>query len=359
MTPNPFNPASIGGVDFKNRLVLAPMTTYSSHLDGVISEDELPYLAARAEGGFGTVMTAACCVHRSGHAFRGQWSCEDDKFIPSLRSVAEAVQKFGAKAVLQIHHGGRQCPPDLCGEVVSASAIPAERENAVTPRAMTDVEIEDVISSFGQATRRAREAGYDGVEIHGANTYLIQQFVSPHSNRLEDKWGQDRLLFARRVVESVLANAGDMFVGYRFSPEELETPGIRWEQTSDLVEFLCQTDLHNIHVSTYDFRAKGLKGDWDKPALVKVVEKSAGRKPVMGVGGVWTAQDAQELLDMGADFVVVGKAALLQADWPKRILTDEPLKRKIPKGDYAKELIWPAGLAAKAKEVKGWFEFED
>ena len=188
------------GLTLKNRLVVAPMTTYSSYEDGTVRETEPPYLRRRAEGGFGLVMTAACYIHPTGQAFDGQWGCERDDRHPSLKSMADAIHEGGAAAFLQIHHGGRMCPSRLCGRVLSASAVPATRPGAETPEAMSEDEIWTMIEGYAQAARRAVEAGYDGVEIHGANTYLIQQFVSPHSNRRDDEWGQDRLKFSREVT---------------------------------------------------------------------------------------------------------------------------------------------------------------
>ncbi|RYG29858.1 NADH-dependent flavin oxidoreductase, partial [bacterium] len=158
-----------------NPYVLAPMTTYSSQPDGVLSADEEPYLERRAKGGFGTVTTAACAVHPSGKAFIGQWASWSDEFIPSLRRAVEAIRRGNpdALAILQIHHGGRSCPQDLPeGGPIAPSAIPAERPGSSIPREMTAEEIVRSVDDYAQAARRGIEAGFDGVEIHGANTYL-------------------------------------------------------------------------------------------------------------------------------------------------------------------------------------------
>ncbi len=356
-----FAPLSLGRWESRNRLVLAPMTTYSSQEDGVISDDEIPYLRRRAEGGFGIVMTAACCIHPHGKAFDGQWACWTDSYVTSLRKVSSAIQKEGALAVLQIHHGGRACPSRLCGgPPLSASAIPMDRPGAETPQAMTDDEIEDAIFAYGQAARRAREAGFAGVEIHGANTYLPQQFVSPHSNRREDQWGQDRLLFTRRVVEEVLDQVGGQaFVGYRFSAEELEEPGIRWEHTAPLIDLLCTSGLQYLHASLWDYTAKGLKGDWAEPTLVKIAKQVDKRIPLIGVGKIKDQTDAETCLDWGADLVAVGRAALSQPDWPQCVERGEVPKTKIPKTGAGALLTWPKGLEAKAYSVANWFELED
>ncbi len=357
---SPFDPARLGPLEMANRLVVAPMTTYSSRPDGQIAEDEIPYLRRRAEGGFGMVMTAACCVHPSGHAFDGQWHCSDDRFLPSLARVSEAIHEGGSLACLQIHHGGRMCPGRLCGgRPVSASEIAPERPNAEAPRALEADEIEEIIAAFGQAARRAAEAGFDAVEIHGANTYLIQQFVSPHSNRREDEWGQDRLLFPRRVVEAVLEQAaGRAAVGYRFSPEEKEEPGLRWEHSEALIEMLCEMPIDFLHASLWDFRMKGLAGDWPETTLERIVGAAAGRRPVMAAGLIRQREDAEEALALGAGFLAVGRAALSQPDWPRAAQAGR-VRTTIPKEGAGSLLTWPKGLEEKAYTVANWFEIED
>ncbi len=337
------------------------MTTYSSQDDGNISADEIPYLARRAAGGFGIVMTACICVHPRGKAFDGQWAGWDDSFIPSMKLVADAIRAEGALAVLQIHHGGRSAPARLCGDPpLSASAVPHDRPGAEVPRAMTDDEIEEAVYSFGQTARRAIEAGYEGIEIHGANTYLIQQFVSPHSNRREDKWGQDRLLFTKRVVEEVLKQVdGRAFVGYRFSPEELEEPGIRWSDTSALIDYLCSTDLDFIHVSLYDYKMKGLKGDEEEPTLKRIADYTAGRKMLIGVGAVKSKEDAENCLDMGADMVALARTALTQPDFPLAVQRGEAVRTTVPKTGAGELFTWPKGLEKRAYSTPGWFAVED
>lgn len=350
-----------GGLRLRNRLVVAPMTTYSSYDNGRIHEDELAYLRRRAQGGFGMVMTAACYVHPSGHAFPGQWSCAYDEDLPSLRAAAAAIREGGAAAVLQIHHGGRMCPPALCGGTPwSASDIPANRPNAVAPRAMTEADISDIIEAFARAAWRAKEAGFDGVEIHGANTYLLQQFVSPHSNRRDDIWGQDRLRFPLAVTDAVLAAVGkDYPVGYRFSPEEQETPGIRWADTEALVRGLLVRPLAWLHLSVVPFHRTSLNGDFDEPTLTQLARVVEGRVPVIGVGEVRTLADAEACVDLGADLVALGRVAISDPEWPQRVAAGEPPRFCVPANDAARILTLPAGLEAKIYGVPGWFQVEE
>ncbi len=231
-----FSPLTFGnGIELKNRLVMAPMTNYSSNPDGTVTDEEVSYYARRSKG-VSMVITACTYVTPNGKGFHNEFAGDRDEMIPSLTQLAQAIQEQGAKAILQIFHGGRMCPPELVpnGDVVSASAIPAEGEDAPTPHALSELEVEEIIDAFGETTRRAIEAGYDGVEIHGANGYLIQQFFSPHSNRREDRFGgslEKRMTFPLAVVDKVRSIVKEhakspFIVGYRFSPEEPETPGI-------------------------------------------------------------------------------------------------------------------------------------
>jgi 2,4-dienoyl-CoA reductase-like NADH-dependent reductase (Old Yellow Enzyme family) len=334
------------------------MTTYSSNPDGTVSEAELAYLRRRAAGGFGLVVTAASYVHPTGKAFDGQWGCHDDSMLPSLAAAAGVVHGGGALACLQIHHGGRACPSRLCGGGPwSASAIAAEREGAETPEAMTEGQIAETVQAFAEATRRARSAGFDAVEIHGANTYLLQQFVSPHSNRREDAWGTDRLLFASQVVDAVLDAADGMAVGYRFSPEEPHSPGIRWPDTAALIEMLAESPLDYLHLSTWDFRQGSLHGSFDGSTLGHVARAVGGRKPLVGVGKVLSHEDAEECRAAGADLVALGRAALLEPEWPALARAGGPYRTRLPRTGAAESLTWPSGIAERAY-AGSWFELE-
>ena len=356
---DPFASFHLGSLSLRNRLVLAPMTTYASNPDGRIRADELTYLRQRAADGFGLVMTAACYVHLTGHAFWGQWSCATDGMLPSLKSAARAIREGGSKSVLQIHHGGRQCPSAILGHPAWApSPVPSERPNAETPHEMTEEEILEVIESFGLAASRAKQAGFDAVEIHGANTYLLQQFVSPHSNRRTDRWGQDRLLFPQCVIESVRARVGpDYPVGYRFSPEEIETPGIRWSDTAALIEMLCGQGLAWLHVSLRDFRMSSLNGEFEEPTLDRVQMAIAGRTPLIGVGAVKCREDADEALQH-CDLIAVGRASITDPHFVAKITRGEQPKLLVPREDAAEKLVLPRGLADKIYATEGWFPLE-
>jgi 2,4-dienoyl-CoA reductase-like NADH-dependent reductase (Old Yellow Enzyme family) len=357
-----FNPFNHGCLELPNRLALAPMTTYASQSDGTISDDELPYLERRALGGLGMIITAACYVHPSGHAFLGQWGCHEDAMIPSLSRTAEVIHRGGGKAYLQIHHGGRMCNPTLTEnqETISASAVAYPQEGARIPREMTTSEIERTLSDFANAASRAKQAGFDGVEIHGANTYLLQQFVSPQSNLRTDRWNADGLRFPVELTQRVLKAVGDEFpVGYRFSPEEGFDNGITLERTLALLDELIQLNVSYLHLSLREYNQPSLRNSDSEPVLKTIANHINGRTPLIGVGSIKTMQDAEAAMKLGADLVAVGRVAVSEPEFAKKLRTGDQVRTKLPKGDFDEALSIPKGLGTKIRNTPGWFETED
>jgi 2,4-dienoyl-CoA reductase-like NADH-dependent reductase (Old Yellow Enzyme family) len=354
------------GLELKNRVVMAPMTNFSSNEDGTVTDAEVNYYARRS-GGVGMVVTACTYVTPSGKGFPGEFGGDRDEMIPSLRRLAAAIKGKGAKAILQIFHGGRMVPPALVpnADVVSASDIPSDQNPGVTPRPLTEAEVESIIQDFGQATRRAIEAGYDGVEIHGANGYLIQQFFSPHSNRRTDRWGGDvegRLRFPLAVVDEVKRivaehAAGPFIVGYRFSPEEPETPGITMDETLILVDALAEKQLDYLHVSLMDFWSVPKRGADETQSRLAWIQKRAGnRVPIIGVGSIHTPDDAVKALETGVELLALGREIIVEPDWVEKIAEgkESAIKTTLTKDDQDR-LVVPDPLWQAIMNTPGWF----
>lgn len=327
------------GVMLKNRLLMAPMTTCTGYYDGTVTSELVEYYRARA-GSIGTIIVECCFVDNDGLAFPGAIGIDNDEKVAGLAKIAEAIQEKGSKAILQIYHGGRMVDPQLIGgrTPVGPSAVAAPRDGAATPRALSAAEVEAMIGKFGDGVRRAIQAGFDGVEIHGANTYLIQQFYSPNSNQRDDEWGgsrDNRAKFPLAVLDithkMARQYADDAFIiGYRFSPEELEEPGIRFDDTLYLLEKLAARGVDYLHFSL---------GASLRPSIVEtedptpLIEKYCARRsatlaevPVMGVGGVVNAADVTSGLDHGYDLMAVGRACIAYPDWTDRIASGENLE---------------------------------
>ncbi|MDU5982915.1 MAG: NADH-dependent flavin oxidoreductase [Staphylococcus epidermidis] len=317
------------GVEVRNRFVLAPLTHTSSNDDGTISDIELPYIEKRSKD-VGIAINAASNVNDVGKAFPGQPSVAHDSDIEGLKELAQVMKKNGAKAIVQIHHGGAQALPELTpdGDVVAPSAISLKsfgQQEEHDAREMTAEEIEQTIRDFGEATRRAIEAGFDGVEIHGANHYLIHQFVSPYYNRRNDVWA-DNYKFPVAVIDEVVkakkAHAYDDFIiGYRLSPEEAESPGISMEITEELIHQIANKPLDYIHVSLMDVNSVTREGKYKGENRLKLIHQWInGRMPLIGIGSVFTAEDALNAVEnIGVEFVALGREILLDYDFVAKI----------------------------------------
>ncbi|WP_038900250.1 flavocytochrome c [Dickeya dadantii] len=326
------------GVELKNRLLMAPMTTCTGFYDGTVTKELVEYYQVRA-GSIGAVIVECCFIDDKGLAFPGAIGIDNDDKVAGLAKVASAIKEKGSKAILQIYHGGRMVEPKLIGgrSPVGPSAVAAPREGAAVPIALTGEEVEAMIAKFGEGVRRAIEAGFDGVEIHGANTYLIQQFYSPNSNQRTDEWGgsrDNRARFPLAVLEITHQMArqyadASFIIGYRFSPEEIEEPGIRFDDTLYLLEKLAARGLDYLHFSMgYTLRSSIVDTTDPTPLIGKYVamrSDTLAKVPVIGVGGVVNKADADAALEHGYDLVAVGKACIAYPDWTDRLINQQKI----------------------------------
>ena len=305
------------GVTIKNRLVVAPMTHFCSQADGLISDQERTFLSNRA-GDMGMFITAATLVQKDGKAFHGQPEATGEHCLDSLKETAQILQQQGAKAILQIHHGGSKAIDDLLDGLDKISASASEAEHA---REATAKEVEALIASYAQAADLALRAGFDGVEIHGANTYLIQQFYSAQSNRRNDQWGgslENRMRFPLAVIDAVVAvrekhQRDDFIIGYRFSPEEPGDDGLTMTETGALIDALVQKPLQYLHVSLWEFDKKIRRGgDTAQTRMQFIHERINGKLPLIGVGNLFTADQILAAYETGwAEFIALGKTVMI------------------------------------------------
>lgn len=320
------------GLTLKNRVIMAPMTTKLSFYDGKVTQDELAYYHLRS-GEVGAVITAAANVHENGKGWEGEVGVHSDEQLSSLTKLASSIQYNGTKAIIQLFHAGRMTNSSVLKgtQPVSASAVPAERPDSKMPRELQEEEIIEIIESFVQATKRAIKAGFDGVELHGANTYLIQQFFSPHSNRRQDKWGgslEKRFTFINELVRAVLtavdeSDAENFIVGYRFSPEEFEEPGIRLSDTLYLVDQLADKGLDYLHISLRNYEQISISKEYQEKSMLDYIHDTInGRIPLIGVGDVRTKEDAEDVLKR-SEFVALGRALLIDPHWTYKMFNGQ------------------------------------
>ena len=343
---------------------MAPMTTNSAFENGMVTTDELLYYKRRSAG-LGAVITSCAQVMENGK-FAGSFSAASDNRIESLSKLAKTIQSTGAKAILQIFHVGRMgTSSTLRGEQpVSASAVPALRDFAETPRALSDQEVRELIKAYGEATRRAIQAGFDGVELHGANTYLIQQFFSPHSNRRDDHWGgtrEKRMNFPLAVVqaakEAVKTYAEKPFIlGYRISPEEMEEPGITLEDTLELLEKLKTQGLDYFHVSVGNVMQGPMRDKKNKKPVIQIIQEKVGKDiPIIGVGLIQTPDEAIDALALGIPLIAIGREAIVEPDWIKKVRegNEKFIRTEIRPQDRA-DLMLPDAMWEYVESRPGW-----
>ncbi|GEL08120.1 NADH-dependent flavin oxidoreductase [Salisediminibacterium halotolerans] len=364
---NPYTFAN--GATVRNRIMLAPMTNFASAENGEVTDEELAYYRERSRGA-GTVVTAVANVTPGGKGFPGEIGIDRDELVGSLSKLATTIQAEGAKAIVQIFHAGRMAPPDLLPDrqTVSASAVAPEREGATTPRELTEAEIEEIIKAFGDATRRAIQAGFDGVEIHGANTYLIQQFFSPHSNRRDDQWGgsvEKRMRFPLAVVREVLKAAEEadeqFIIGYRISPEEREEPGITMEDTLKFVNELANEELDYLHISVQDFFAGSMRDSSDKRSRVQLIQDEVGAKiPVVGVGSLQTPDDVEQAMEGGVPLIALGRELVVEPQWVEKAASGriDEIRTELSVDDR-EQLVVPESLWNAIVNRPGWFPVKE
>ena len=304
------------GVEIRNRLVVAPMTLFVANEDGTFSDGDFKFMSHRGEN-IGVFIVEATLVADGGKAFTRQPEAISEKHLPALKKVAEILHKQGTKAILQIHHGGRLALPDANNNDIIAPSY----DRKTKAREITPEEIHNLIKAFGNAADLAIQAGFDGVEIHGANRYLIQQFYSEQTNTRADEWGgsiEKRMKFPLAVIDAVNEartkhNADKFIIGYRFSPEEPRNKGITLTETFALIDELVKKPLQYLHVSLPDFYINAYRGgDTDKSAIEQIHKHINGKFPLIGVGNLYTGEQIAKALDTGwAEFIALGKTAIL------------------------------------------------
>ena len=318
-------------VEVPNRLVVAPLTLFASNPDGTINDDEREYLKVRGTG-IGLYILGATAVNQEGLTFLGQPRALSEKDLPSLEERAKIIKSQGALAINQIHHGGLKAKSEFSGTApLAPSAEIADKvlkdSNAFdTPtKELTVDEIKKIIEGFAYATELSIKSGYDGVEIHGANNFLLQQFYSPYTNRRTDEWGgseEKRMKFPLEVVDACCKvreklNRPDFIIGYRLSPEEPYDTGLTMTETNHLVKALVTKPIQFIHISQWDYFKKAHRGEGAGEERLKTIHNLTKEKvALIGVGGLLSEKDLSTAFDTGfSEFVGVGCASMINKDF--------------------------------------------
>ncbi len=332
--PHLFQPLQVKGVTFRNRIVMAPMNTNLAAAEGETTPQIIDYFVERAKGGAGLIITSATVVDFDWKKRAGELCVYSDEFIPGLKNLAATVQKEGARIFLQINHQGAELFSNTAFTIkkaVGPSAVPHPL-NGEFCRELTIKEIEDIREKFIDSALRAKQAGFDGVEIHGAHGYLLTQFINPNTNRRTDKYGagfEGRIRFPIEIVEGIRKSAGeDFLISYRMNGNEFvsrDTP-LDFDESVQFAKSLANfVDL--IHVSC---------GSGQTPRTTRKMiplmssprgcyrhlasfVKQAVNIPVISVGRINTPQVAESIIaDGDADMVAIGRGMLADPYWANK-----------------------------------------
>lgn len=324
--PHLFSPITINGMELKNRAVMPPMGTGYGNADGTVSERLAAYLARRAEGGTGLIITEVCAVDPRGKGFPNEIGAWKDELIASLAKIPEAVHRHGAKAALQLHHAGRETFETAASAIPEApSAIPSVILGQPC-EAMSLERIAHVIEAFALAAARARSAGFDAVELHGAHGYLLNQFLSPFSNRRDDEYGGSedrRMRFVLEIITAVRRTVGNDFpVWIRVSADELVKGGYDLAFMQRLAPKLVAAGVDAIHCSVGVYSTPGnlaiasMDTDPGFNLFRARALKSVVDVPVIGVGRINDPRLADEAIGRGdADMISFGRQHLTDPDF--------------------------------------------
>jgi len=358
------------GIATKNRIVMAPMTTWASNDDFTVSDEELAWYKERVNG-VGMVITGCTRVKPEGIGFTHEFAAYDDRFVPGLKQLATTAKSGGAPAILQIFHAGHKAIPGLSPDrtVVSASDVKSEitpfsAPDLIAPRPLEEHEIWDIIKAFGTATRRAIEAGFDGVEIHGAHGFLNQNFLSPLVNRRTDQWGgsiENRLRFSTEVVREVRRVVAEyaerpFILGFRISPEESPKGGLRLVDTFALIDRLIQEQVDYLHFSLFHVLIqKPLDSNTTKSITQVLASYINHRVPMIAAGQVTTPAQAEQALAAGLDMVAIGRGLMINPKWAQWVNEGkEDLITMVLDTDLYTEKKIPANMMPFVYNVKGW-----
>lgn len=339
-----FSSYPIGTLSLRNRLVVAPMTRVTASVDGVASERMKAYYEDFARGGFALVITEGIYIDTAwSQTYAYQAGLTSARQSAAWREIVEAVHGQGGHIFAQIQHAGALSQGNNFEEgTVGPSAIrPVGKQMSFyrgegeypVPRELAEAEILGIIASFADAAARAvEEAGFDGVEIHGANGYLLDQFFTDYTNLRTDRWGGDiagRLTLSLEVIKAVRARIGQSVpVGIRISQGKVNDFFHKWangeEDARTVFTLLANAGLDYLHLTEYEAWQPAFA---DSPlSLVALARKYAPELTIMANGSLQDTEKALEVMNCGANFIALGRGALANHDWPLRVERGQALQ---------------------------------
>lgn len=326
-----FTPANIGTLELPNRL-LRSATAESMADEGGYPRTQLKDMYRDlAAGGVGLIITGHMFVHLSGKCHSEMTGIHNDKLIPGLAQLAEAAHARGGKIAVQINHGGMQCAKECVEDAIAPSAV----EASISRRSAREIGLDEIrilIEGYGQAARRAREAGFDAIQLHGAHGYLINQFLSPATNRRRDEWGgnfENRLRFLTEVVQAVRVQVGREYpVFIKFGMVDGVEGGLDLESGAKIVARMADLGLDGVEISggiggnNVTNVRKGIRRPGDEAYFLPLARKARQSTglPIALVGGFRSREVMENVLTNGeADFISLCRPLISEPDFPNMI----------------------------------------
>ncbi|PLV63893.1 NADH:flavin oxidoreductase [Erwinia sp. B116] len=338
-----FSASRIGDVSFQNRLAVAPMTRVTASEEGIAGERMRAYYDDFARGGFALIITEGIYIDKAwSQTYAYQAGMVNDKQAAAWKTIADAVHLRGGKIFAQIQHSGALSQGNhyLEGTVGPSAVRPVGKQMAFyrgegeypVPRELTGSEIQDIIESFADAASRAvTDAGFDGIEIHGANGYLLDQFLTDDTNQRTDKWGGDtaaRLALSLEVIKAIRNRVGKRIpVGIRISQGKVNDFFHKWAQGEEdarvVFSQLAASGIDYLHLTEFEAWKPAFEGN--PASLVALARKYAPDLTIIANGNLHDPNRAVQVLNEGADMIALGRGALANHDWPHRVKYHQPL----------------------------------
>ena len=329
-----FDPVSIGKTEIHNRIVMPPMTTRFADMEGSVTEQSIHYYVTRARGGVGLVMVEMSGVDVAGRHRDRELGIYHDNFIPGLRRLVKKVKATGAKIGIQLAHGGGQALTRVTGlESVAPTSMPYVVHEKFTethsPKELSSREIRFIINRFVEAAERAKRSGFDIIEVHGANGYLIYQFLSPLTNKRRDEYGGDterRARIAIEIVRAIKDSISGLPVIFRISAEEYAEGGLTIKESTLICALLEKAGVDAIHVSagsylsTFPYMIPPMM--LPPGCFLKFSEalKQSVRVPIIVAGRLHYPLLAEKAVEEGkTDMVALGRQLIADPEWPRKV----------------------------------------
>ncbi|MFT6559220.1 NADH:flavin oxidoreductase [Sneathiella sp.] len=306
------------GSHIENRLAMAPITNMQSHDDGRLSDEEYKWLTMRANAGFGLTMTCGAFTEMSGKGFPGQLGIHNDDMLPGLTKFAKGLKEKGSLAIVQLIHGGMRAAEEHTG----TQPVSASDQAKFNARGLTTEEVKSVIENYIQAALRAEKAGFDGVEVHGAHGYLLCQFLSATLNQRTDDYGgsaENRARIIFEIVDGIREKCRpDFNISVRLSPERF---GMQLEDALYTAKRLFDEEkIDFLDVSLWDFKKEPEEEAFKGKKLMSYFTELDRKSVKLTVAGkIMSAADVELAYNMGADFVMAGRAGILHHDFVEQI----------------------------------------